>query len=661
MLRLLPALALLVVACDSGSVPDAGTDAAVPFDAGPPGACAEDEGENRAVFALPRGEATPGTFFDLPWPNDVRRTATGSPDMAGFPNPRRNSFVSRYLDAIESRLDGFGTNGAVYFRFSRAMDESSLSEATVFLIDVDPASPTVGERQPAVLHYQDCPSLFWQERTVAIRPVYGAPLGSSRRYAAVVTTGVRTASGDTPARDADFEALIGTGGDDAVEAARVVYGDVFDTIEAAGTPRSDLLSLTVFTTVDAVGDTLAIRDWMVSSYTEPTVVDGSVEIRGESPRLTELEGLYGPSPIFQAGELPYAEAGGAIELGSDGVPVVHDEFDARFALTIPTSPMPENGYPILLYAHGTGGSYRTVINNDIAAELASQGIAAMGVDQIHHGARNPTEVGPDLLFFNVSNPDAARDNSVQSALDVVQQRRLVANLTFDTALVDRDGMPVRFDTANIYFMGHSQGGLNGPIFLAIDDGARAAVLSAASAIITPALIEKVEPLSIPDVLKSLLNLPGRTYQEAFEAEGFVFEHPVATILQTWLEASDASNYASMIFHAPREGFAPTSVLMTEGLMDRYSPPRSIEALAGAMWIPHAMPLHSPVAGLVARGVEPTSTPISGNVAGGAATAGFLQFPEDGHFAVFRNETAEAQVLGFLGSLVDGSAGTIPAP
>ncbi len=657
----LPLATVALVACDGVVAPDAGTDAPLPFDAGPPVACAMDEGENRAVFSLPRGEPVPGTFFDLPWPNDVRRAADGTPDLDGFPNPRRNPFVRRYLDAMNERLDGFGTNGAVYFRFSRSMDEASLTEASVFLVDVDPDSPDVGERQPAVLYYQDCPTLFWQEHTVAIRPVYGAPLASARRYAAVVTNAVRTAEGETPARDADFEALLGTGGDATVDAARGVYGDVFDVLDAAGIARADLLSVAVFTTTDAIGETLTIRDWMVSSYPEPAVIDGSASVRAETPRMTILEGRYGPSPIFQEGEIPYAEAGGNIDLDASGTPVVHGEFEARFALTIPTSPMPESGYPIVLYAHGTGGSYRTVVNNDFAAKLATRGIAAMGVDQIHHGARNPTMTDPSLLFFNVSNPSSARDNTVQSALDVVQQRRLVPNLTFDVSLVERDGTAVRFDTANIYFMGHSQGGLNGPLFLAIDDGARAGVLSAASAIITPALIEKLEPLAIPDVLKSLLGLPGRTYQEAFEMEGFVHEHPIATIVQTWLEVSDASNYAHLIFHAPRDGFAPKSILMTEGLMDRYAPPRSIEALAGSMWVPQVNPVHAMVPGLVARGVMPVAPPVSGNLAAGTATAGLLQFPDDGHFAIFDNDTAEAQVLGFFESLVDGSPGTIPAP
>lgn len=655
-----------VVAVDSGPRPmDAGRDAGPPPDSGPVVCTPEPTGPVEAVFVLPTGAEGEG-FFDLPWPSDVRRTAEGTIDMTGFPT-RRNPFVQRYLDAMTERLDGFGTNGAVYFRFSRTIDAGALPErpeqsledgAAVFLVDVDPDSPDVGTRHPIALHFQDCPTRFWSAHTLAIRPVYGLPLASDRTYAAVVTTGLNSADGEPFARSADLEAVLAGESDAAVDA---IYGPALDALEAAGVTRDAILSLAVFTTQDATGETIAIRDWMHAEYPAPSVV--TVETDRVAPRYERVAGTYGPVPIFQAGELPYANAedGGDITLDATGAPTVHGEYDARFSLTIPTSPMPAGGYPIVLYAHGTGGDFETVVRNDTAEKLAALGIASMGVDQIHHGARNPTATDPSILFFNIPNPLAARDNNRQSALDIVQQARLVPGLTFDTGLVERDGMPVRFDPAQTWFMGHSQGGLNGPIFLAIDDGARAAVLSAASSVITPSLIEKVEPLVIPDIVVALLNLPGGDYMQAFALEGFTVEHPVATLLQTWLEASDASNYAHLVFSSPREGFAPKSVLMTEGLRDAFSPPTSIEALAGAMRTPVVQPVGSPLVSLRLAGVDPVAPPVTGNVAGGAATAGLLQFPDDGHFAIFDNETAEAQYLGFFGSLLEGGPGTIPSP
>ncbi|HJL19725.1 MAG TPA: hypothetical protein RMH99_28945 [Sandaracinaceae bacterium LLY-WYZ-13_1] len=662
-------LAVALAGCDGALEPlDAGTDDSGPgTDAGPPRCAPEPEGDPRAVFVAPR-DGDDEAFFDLPWPHDVRRTAEGTVDVSAFPNPRSNTFVRRYLDAMTARLDGYATNGAVYFRFSHEVDPASLPAgasaslgegASAFLIDVDPDSPDRGSRHAVRVHYQDCETRYWAPHTVAMRPVYGDPLASDRTYAAVITRGVVPADGGTFGRDADFDALVAGGGDDAVAAARAATGDALDVIADAGTPRDEVIAVTVFTTQDAIGETLAIRDWMVDEYPMPDVT--SLAVDRVAPALEQVSGTYGPSPIFQEGELPYAETGGAIEVDEDGVPTVHGEFDARFTLTIPVSPMPEGGYPIVLYAHGTSGDYRTFVRNDVGSLLARQGYAAMGVDQIHHGARNPSETDPSILFFNIPNPDAARDNNRQSALDVVQQARLVPNLEIPVDVLDREGEPIRFDGSRVYFMGHSQGGLNGPLYLAIDDSARGAFLSAASAVITPSLIEKVEPLVIPQIVKALLGLPGGAWEEAFELEGFTVEHPIATLLQTWLEASDGSNYAHLIFESPREGFAPKSVLMTEGLMDRYSPPTSIEALAGSMFVPQVEPVHAPLEALTLRGTAPLAPPVTANVAGGLATAGLLQFPDQGHFAAFGDADAEAQWTGFFASFEEGGPGVIPAP
>src|SRR5690606_34566971 len=141
-----------------------------------------------------------------------------------------------------------------------------------------------------------------------------------------------------------------------------------------------------------------IRNWMVEEYPAAEVDDRTLTVDRSSAELTEVSGLYGPSPIFQEGVLPYANAedGGAIEVDDAGIPTVHGEFDARFSLIIPQTPMPEGGYPIVLYAHGTGGDYRS--HRRVGDLLAGVGYASMGVDQIHHGARNPTSIDPSILF-----------------------------------------------------------------------------------------------------------------------------------------------------------------------------------------------------------------------------------------------------------------------
>jgi hypothetical protein len=138
-----------------------------------------------------------------------------------------------------------------------------------------------------------------------------------------------------------------------------------------------------------------------------------------------------------------------------------------------------------------------------------------------------------------------------------------------------------------------------------------------------------------------------------------YEHPVVTLLQTWVEASDGVNYARMIFDAPRDGFAPKSLLMTGGQLDEYTVAGANAALAAATRMPIVEPVVAPNEALDALGIPPVTAPVAGNVAGGAATAGLLQFPYGGHFVAFESPIAIRQVSGFFHTFAEG-APTIPA-
>jgi hypothetical protein len=628
-------------------------------------ACGGDDGVTgppTARFELVR-DGVESAFFDLPWPTDLRRGADGIIDVHGFPNPRDNETLQLYIDAVSTHLDGWANNGAIYFRFDARVDPRSLprtaaesiaDSASVFLFDVE-----AGTRHPAFVLFQDEETRYWPSHTLAIRPIYGIPLGQGRTYAAVVTRELVPWDGGEYSRSADFEALLGTGGDATVEAARAAYGPALDALERAGVARESLLSLAVFTTQDSVSELAAVRDWMVTSYTMPEAVDDGWRWIASNETHTQVEGRYGPVPTMQHGEPPYMEAGTGDFRSADGVPLVYSEFDARFMLTVPTTPMPEAGYPIVLYAHGTGGDYATFTRNDTAAQLALEGYAVIGIDQVLHGERNPTSGGPELLFFNFLNPLAARDNNRQAAIDVVQQARFATSMTVPTRIVSREGTPIRFDPERVYVFGHSQGGLNMPLFLAIDDTAKGGYLSGAGGTLAISIIDKTEPISIALAIQFVLGLPGGSPEAALAMEGMGYEHPVVTLLQTWVEASDGVNYARMIFDTPREGFAPKSLLMTGGQLDEYTVAGANASLAAATRMPIIEPVVAPDEALDVLGIAPVAAPVTGNVAGGAATAGLLQFPYGGHFVAFESPIAMRQISGYFRSLDDGVP-TIPA-
>jgi hypothetical protein len=108
---------------------------------------------NVAWFRLDAGAGP----FQRPWPSDLDRDDAGHPRFDAVPNTKRNSLVTQYVQLAQGRFDGFSTTGAVYFRFDVDLTQSSLpadykasqaSDAALQIVDVDPTSPTLGQRWP---------------------------------------------------------------------------------------------------------------------------------------------------------------------------------------------------------------------------------------------------------------------------------------------------------------------------------------------------------------------------------------------------------------------------------------------------------------------------------------------------------------------------------
>ena len=105
------------------------------------------------VFEVPRPGVAPSDFYALPFPSDIRRDDAGHPIMTDYPTPV--GIVGTYTAALP-KLDGFGTNAAIFQRFTGAIDVDSLpadaaaslaDTASVYLVDVDPDSPEHGQKQ----------------------------------------------------------------------------------------------------------------------------------------------------------------------------------------------------------------------------------------------------------------------------------------------------------------------------------------------------------------------------------------------------------------------------------------------------------------------------------------------------------------------------------
>jgi hypothetical protein len=465
---------------------------------------------------------------------------------------------------------------------------------------------------------------------------------------------------------------------DRTKAVHDLFAPAVGELQNAGIAASDIAHLTVFTTNDPASELFRVIDDVRVSVPAPTVLSGSWKATGSVSTYDVYEGQYGPSPNYQHGNIPFANEGdgGNFVFDASGKPTIANAFTLRFALVVPKAsacPMPASGYPIVLYAHGTGGDYRSIITeyNAIGDALAQKCVASMGIDQIFHGTRPGAPPATDsnreseieVLFFNLINIVAARTNARQAAVDVVQEARLFTESHITVpATISRTKQPISFDARSLGFFGHSQGSLNGALYLAGDDSAKGGVLSGSGNMLIIALLEKTKPdPSIAQLVKTLLGLTSP--DDAAELTVF---HPVLNMAQTIVDTIDPIHYMGYVAEHPRAGHTPKSLLITEGIAadgtgDSYAPPHGIEVGSVAAGVPRLEPGVRSVAEAAFSGLLDVSAPVWGNIASGKATGALSQWPpvagQDGHFVVFDVPQAHAQAMGFCQML---TAGALPA-
>jgi hypothetical protein len=272
-----------------------------------------------------------------------------------------------------------------------------------------------------------------------------------------------------------------------------------------------------------------------------------------------------------------------------------------------------------------------------------------------------------LTFYNVQNPVAARTNGRQSAIDEVQRARLFTESHMVVpAPVSVTLSEVRFDATKLMVFGHSQGGLNVPLFTAVDPAPLGGVFSGSGAEISIGLLDKTSPQpAVSSLIATLLGLNSAKELDVF--------HPTMALFQTIIDVEDPINYGLLQVAEPRPGSAPRSVYMTEGINpdgtgDTYAPPPGIEAHGLAVRLPLQIPFQHAIPQLVWGGPPPVTVPMAGlprNLAAGRASGILAQWAvppgHDGHFVVFDVPAAQEQAAQFLQNLAANPAGLVPAP
>lgn len=648
-------------------------------------------GGTKAYFSLDLNEPTT-TFFDQPWPSELRQREDGRVDLTKFPG--RTSFLGRYLTLAESSLRGASISPTMYVRFAGTLALSRESiNSSILLIDIDQQSPERGKRWPVLAQIAPSHARHIPPGTLEVRVMPGFILRPGTRYALVVQRDLITpALGTTLSLEATKATVPRK--DPLEEHARQTLAPVYEQLEALQISRKSIAALTSFQTQDPTAFTRALLHHAANLQgdTAPKLLWAGWDAAQSRPQDAApyyvLRGVY-CTPNYQQrlSEAPFLPSGGEILKDQQERPILAPLtpttpgynpacgplLPSRFILSIPTSSPPREGYPLVIAAHGTGGSATSFLGSkNFSAWAASRGIAVLSTDQPLHGAggeaprpgshprslalpsllglRLPVALEPSMLFYNPLNPAAARDNLRQATVDAAMLIQLFAGLDLGAAaqLRTADGAPasIRFRRDRILLAGHSQGSQSLAVLGALDPHVRAVVLSGCGGDTRYGILGNKEFAHFRPIAETLLGMaPG-------ELDEF---HPFLALIQALSDPVDPQSYA-WIYNTRTP--TPRSVLHIEGIGDSYTPNISAEALAIALEATPLAPLLQ-----VPRGYElfgkNAQVEVSANAQGGQSTLVFVQkmptHREDGHFVIYAEPEMGPLIGSFLAEAAEGKA------
>ena len=513
------------------------------------------ENEDHAVHALfdltsPTRGPFPSDRFTVADPshNTDRRVNLPLPDCSVRPSDCED------LDVINT-LDGFNLQPRLSIPFDGPIDVNSVTSETLFLISLgdtldphDRGGKVVGINQ-----------IVWDVATNMLHVESDELLDQHTRYALIVTDGVRDPQGrpieateafrrfrhdlnfaQRPARELEDyrEALLDL--DDVPFAAhserlkgyRKALLYALQVARSTGVEESDIVCASVFTAQSATAVLEKIRDQIKAATPAPadfrlgaggtrTVFDLS-KVSGinwnqqtgdNPPRFTTAPVNIGllrivPGAVGQVAFGKYVSPDYLVHPGQfipsvgtrTGTPLVRGVNEIYFTLVLPSGRRPEDGWPVAIYGHGSqtnkdaGGGVPNV-----AASMASQGIATIGINVVAHGfgalgTLAVNQVGGAAVTFPsggrgldqdgdgiIGNREGIwaappqtiidnRDTILQMVGDLMQMVRVIQ------VGMDADGDGARdLDANRIYYFGQSLGGIYGTAFLAVELSVRAGV------------------------------------------------------------------------------------------------------------------------------------------------------------------------------------------
>lgn len=654
------------------AVDDASADAS---DAGP-------SGPARAVFDL---DGLDDDFFAFPFPSDLRLSDRGTPDLTGFPMTMVT--IVGDLARVSAERPAWSVTPVAFFRFTAPLAPRATSDVLAptpsspfWLVDVDPASPDRGALVPTIALTLET-DLYTGHALVAVASVPGWVLHPGRRYAFVVRADAGGWDGGPVETDETLQALLAgeTPARPWGARAAALYAPLRETLATLGVAPADVAHATVFTTGDVVQD-LAELVTALRAREQVDLEDLALDPRdgASHERYCELLGTVS-MPQFQRGEPPF-DTEGRFELGGDGLPIVQRRESARVTVTVPKGPMPEGGYPLFLYLHGSGGRASQVVDR---GPFARGGTPAVGEGPAHviaaHGfgaVAQALPLSPDRLpgasataYLNLNNlaafPHTFAQGVIESALllDAIERLRITPAMlgACEGPTPPAGETELFFDPGATVGLGQSMGAMYLNMLGAIEPRVRALAPTGAGGFWSYMILETELIPGVRGLLASVL----RTRSERLS-----HLHPAMHLLGLGWEPADPMVFMPRVSRRPLAGADPRPIYQPVGRGDSYFPPVLFDAMALAYGHRQAgdpvwASMQESLAWADLEGFVPY--PVSDNVqseAGAAYTGVVVQSAGDGfsdpHDIFMQIPGVRHQWGCFLRSAIDG-APAVPAP
>ena len=619
-------------------------------------ACGDSGSSTTVYFDLAHAN-TQATFWDYPFPSDLRLDASGAPDLASFPNPRNVPLLRELLDIVPQRR-GWPTMPAGYFRFTRPIQmqfslDQVMTDGPIYLIDVDPSSPERGTKFPVVAKslVEDA---YVTSNLVGVAPRPGVVLRGNTQYAYVIgkLEGVSRPGGFSE-KDPMFAAMWGT-------------------LDQIGMPRASVLVATVFTTGDEIARVQARSEAIRTMY-HPAITN--VQLVGDATydgfcRLSAQITM----PQFQTGTQPF-DTGGLFQLDGNDVPAKQGTMTIPVTITLPKAAMPATGWPLYQFFHGSGGLSTGLVDLGPSPDSSDHPTPGLGPGYVValHGIAAASSALPlnperlpmasDYAYLNINNLGAFPQTFQQG---VFEQRMLTdallalqipqASVAACTG-ISSPGNVHFFDPTKLVAGGQSMGGMYTNMVGAVEPRFGALVPTGAGGFWNLMILESTIVPGARNLLGSALGI---------DDAQLAFLHPAMNLIALAWEPAEPMAYMARIGHRPLPGMPVHHVYEPVGMGDTYFPTDVYDAAAlsygneqagTAIWptMQDALALDQ-LGGLL-------SYPVRGNRDG--KTRVVVQYQGDGivdpHYIYRQLDAVKHQYGCFLETYLRDGVPTVPAP